>query len=66
MSDEKDIILRTENLKKHFRIKGGRVVKAVDGIESQLIKLEEVRRVLLVMEGCFKSAELGQALEVNI
>ena len=42
------------------------LVKAVDGIESQLIKLEEVRRVLLVMEGCFKSAELGQALEVNI
>ena len=42
------------------------LVKAVDGIEPQLIKLEEVRRVLLVMEGCFKSAELGQALEVNI
>ena len=42
------------------------LVKAVDGIEPQLIKLEEVRRVLLVMEGCFKSAELGQALDVNI
>ena len=42
------------------------LVKAVDGIEPQLIKLEEVRRVLLVMEGCFKSAELHQALEVNI
>ena len=41
-------------------------VKAVDGIEPQLIKLEEVRRVLLVMEGCFKSAETHQALEVNI
>ena len=42
------------------------LVKAVDGIEPQLIKLEEVRRVLLVMEGCFKSAETHQALEVNI
>jgi len=42
------------------------LVKAVDGIEPQLIKLEEVRRVLLVMEGCFKSAELGQALNVEI
>ena len=42
------------------------LVKAIDGIEPQLIKLEEVRRVLLVMEGCFKSAETHQALEVNI
>ncbi len=42
------------------------VVKAIDGTEEQLIKLEEVRRVLLVMEGCFKSAEESQALEVNI
>lgn len=42
------------------------LVKAVDGIEPQLIKLEEVRRVLLVMEACFQSAERGQALEVNI
>ena len=42
------------------------LVKAIDGVEPQLIKLEEVRRVLLVMEGCFKSAELHQALEVNI
>ena len=42
------------------------LVKAIDGVEEQLIKLEEVRRVLLVMEGCFKSAETHQALEVNI
>ncbi len=42
------------------------LVKAVDGIEPQIVKLEEVRRVLLVMEACFKSAELGQALSVDI
>ncbi|MGM9624779.1 MAG: Gfo/Idh/MocA family protein [Eubacteriales bacterium] len=42
------------------------LVKAIDGVEPQLIKLEEVRRVLLVMEGCFKSAEEAKALEVNI
>ena len=42
------------------------LVKAIDGVEPQLIKLEEVRRVLLVMEGCFRSAEEAKALEVNI
>ncbi len=42
------------------------LVKAVDGIEPQIVKLEEVRRVLLVMEACFKSAESGQALSVDI
>ena len=42
------------------------LVKAIDGVEPQLIKLEEVRRVLLVMEGCFRSVEEAKALEVNI
>ena len=28
----KDIILQTENLKKYFRIRRGRVVKAVDDV----------------------------------
>ncbi len=42
------------------------LVKAIDGTEEQLIKLSEVRRVLLVMENCFKSAECGQAMNVEI
>lgn len=59
MSDEKDIILRTENLKKHFRIKGGRVVKAVDGIS---IEVERGKTLGLVGEsGCGKST-LGRTI----
>jgi scyllo-inositol 2-dehydrogenase (NADP+) len=38
------------------------LVKAVDGEEEQIVKLSEVRRVLQVMEACFKSAESGQAV----
>ena len=41
-------------------------VKAIDGECEQLIKNEEVRRVLLVMEACFASHESGQALKVEI
>ena len=39
---------------------------AIDGKCEQLIKNCEVRRVLLVMEAAFKSAELGEALKVDI
>lgn len=39
---------------------------AIDGREEQLIKNEEVRRVLCVMEACFQSAEMGQTLAVKI
>ena len=39
---------------------------AIDGKEEQLIKNCEVRRVLLVMEAAFKSAENLEALKVNI
>ena len=35
------------------------LVKAVDGIEPQLVKLEQVRRVMKVMVAAFKSDELG-------
>lgn len=42
------------------------IVAAIDGREQQLIKNEEVRRVLLVMEACFRSAELGESLRVDI
>ena len=39
---------------------------AIDGECEQLIKNCEVRRVLLVMEAAFKSAEFGEAMKVNI
>lgn len=38
-------------------------VKAIDGEEKQLITHEEVRRVLAVMEACFKSAETGAPVD---
>ena len=41
-------------------------VDAIDGKCEQLIKNCEVRRVLLVMEAAFKSAESGMALGVEI
>ncbi len=41
-------------------------VKAIDGKEEQLIKSCEVRRVLLVMENAFKSAELKAAIKTDI
>lgn len=41
-------------------------VKAVDGTEEQLIKNEEVRRVLSVMQAAFESGETGRSLEVYI
>ena len=40
--------------------------RAIDGKEPQLIKNSEVRRVLLVMEAAFKSAEQRSALSVDI
>ena len=39
---------------------------AIDGKAEIFVKLPEVRRVLQVMEGAFKSAELGSALHVDI
>ena len=40
--------------------------RAIRGEEEQLIKNCEVRRVLRVMEACFRSAEEGNALAVDI
>ena len=54
-----DIILETRDLKKHFNIKGGRVVKAVDGVS---IQVERGKTLGLVGEsGCGKST-LGRTI----
>lgn len=42
------------------------LVRAIDGVEEQLVKPFQVRRVLQVMEACFRSAEYGEALSVEI
>ena len=42
------------------------LVKAIDGKEEIFVKLTEVRRVLLVMEAAFVSAEKKEALKTNI
>ena len=39
---------------------------AIDGEAKQLVLSSQVRRVLMVMESAFRSAELGEALKVNI
>ena len=39
------------------------LVKAIDGVEEQLITHAQIRRVLSVMEACFKSAELGAPVD---
>ena len=54
-----DIIMETRDLKKHFNIKGGRVVKAVDGVS---IQVERGKTLGLVGEsGCGKST-LGRTI----
>ena len=41
-------------------------VAAIDGKEEQLIKCEEVRRVLLVMENAFKSGKRRELVRTEI
>lgn len=54
-----DVILKAENLKKYFKIKGRKVVKAVDGVS---IEVERGKTLGLVGEsGCGKST-LGRTL----
>ena len=40
--------------------------RAIDNKEEQLVKCEQVRRVLLVMESAFKSAEAGTSIKIEI
>ena len=59
----KDIILQTENLKKYFRIRRGRVVKAVDDVS---IEVERGKTLGLVGEsGCGKST-LGRTIILSL
>ena len=59
MGKDKDIILETKDLKKHFKIKGGKVLKAVDGVS---IQVERGKTLGLAGEsGCGKST-LGRTL----
>lgn len=54
-----DIILKADNLKKYFKIKGGKVLKAVDGVS---LEVERGKTLGLVGEsGCGKST-LGRTL----
>ncbi len=60
--DEYDIERLSSNVHNFYR----NFVAAIDGKEDQLIKNSEVRRVLLVMEACFKSDQLCQTVGVEI
>jgi len=60
--DEYEIERPTSDVHNFYR----NYVAAVEGREEQLIKNCEVRRVLCVMEACFKSDELRQTLKVKI
>lgn len=54
-----DILLKTENLKKHFKIRGGKIVKAVDGVSIEVKRGETLG--LVGESGCGKST-LGRTL----
>lgn len=56
---EKQEILRTENLKKYFKVKGGHTLKAVDGVSITLNKGESLG--IVGESGCGKST-LGRTI----
>lgn len=60
--DEYEIDRQTSDVHNFYR----NFCAAIDGKEEQFIKNCEVRRVLLVMESCFKSDEAHQTLSVEI
>ena len=60
--DEYDKVIPNSDVHDFYR----NFVAAVNGNEEQLVKNSEVRRVLLVMENCFKSNETKQVISVSI
>lgn len=60
--DEYDLEKPTSDVHNFYR----NFCAAIDGEAEQYIKNEEVRRVLLVMEACFKSDEIRQTIAVEI
>lgn len=60
--DEYDIDRLTADVHEFYR----NLCDTIDGKAEQIVKLPEVRRVLSVMEACFKSDELHQTLKVEI
>ena len=60
--DEYDIERLTADVHEYYR----NLCAAIDGKAEIIVKLPEVRRVLSVMEACFKSDEIHQTLKVDI
>lgn len=60
--DEYDLDIPKSDVHDFYR----NVVGAIDGTAERYIKLEEVRRVMCVMEAAFASDEKGQVLDVEI
>ena len=60
--DEYDIERLTADVHEYYR----NLCAAIDGKAEIIVKLPEVRRVLSVMEACFKSDEAHQTLKVEI
>lgn len=60
--DEYDIERPTSDVHEFYR----NFVSSINGEAEQLIRNYEVRRVLCVMTACFKSAEMGTTIRVDI
>ena len=60
--DEYDLPIPKSDVHNFYR----NVCAAIDGKAERYIKLEEVRRVMCVMEAAFASDEKGQVLNVEI
>ena len=60
--DEYEIDRLTTDVHEYYR----NLCAAIDGKAEIIVKLDEVRRVLSVMEACFASDEAHQTLKVEI